>query len=1106
MVRNYLRMKLYKIIIPVALMFAVAMPAAAQTVGMQSQLQILLDQLLKLQTQLVALSNNVPVDLMVSDIQIQRADSRDADPYMHTFSARVRNTGDAESYGPWLRFCVDNPNCLTNDSGHVGADPNLPPVPAGSTSATYTRSGTYEPGSHTLYVCVNTGNPPVPEYSMSNNCTSQTFEVPVIETNEPPVVGNNTVDLRPVNLARNPSGAILAGQSVTFSGSVKNDGQAASGAPWIRFCIDNEDCLTSGTGHVGVDPNIAPIAGGATSPVYARTWTATEGSHTLYFCVNTGNPPVAETTRDNNCTSISFTVGSSLAAELTPFQLSYSPVTEEITEGDTLVFYGGLRNVGGSVQREIQARFCIDNRDCGSSTAGRVGSDVTFNSIGSWTTAPLQTRTWTATEGNHTLYFCVNIGSNPVWESNTTNNCASISVSVVSQIAQPSDTPADLKPVNLGRSAVRIVDGVPTNVIIPGQTVTFLGNILNQGQGTAAQSIARFCIDNPDCLTSNEGRLGIEEGVAPIGAGRNSSIIIRTWTATAGTHTVYFCADYGNNIPESNENNNCASLTFTTGASTPTNPQNPVPPPTTTAKPDLITENFMRYPVGSITAGTMVSFSGRVANTQGVVSPASKARFCIDNANCLNSNTGRLGSDQTVSAIQPIQFSTSYVRTWTATAGTHTAYFCADVEKKVGETSESNNCTSVTFTVDAGTVPPPTAESKADLYISNLARNSVATVPVGSVLTFSAIVKNDGTKDAGSTKMRFCIDNANCLNSTTGRIGGEQNVSALDMGESSTTYTRTWTATVGTHTIYACAETGKKVSESNESNNCSSLTFTVVATTDDEREDEEEEEEENQNPGILPDLQTTGLIRLSAGTIIAGTPLTFMAYVKNLGSAAGASQARFCIDNAGCLNSTNGRLGNDHAVAALALNATSAPFAAVWTPTVGDHSVYFCADVGKVVGEFNENNNCEGFSFTVLTASEPDPEEPVAGAPDLTPITLAQIVAGDIEAGDIVGFGAYVKNNGGASIATEARFCLNNTNCLNSTTRRLGGLDEVVAPLAAGQTSPQVIRTWTAIPGEHLINFCVDVDKVATETNENNNCATLEISVPEPDEEVEEDT
>ncbi len=1099
-------MKLYKIIIPVVLMFAVAIPASAQTVGMQPQIQILIDQLQKLQIQLVALSNNVPVDLMVSDIQIQRAGSGEADPYLHTFSARVRNTGDAESYGPWLRFCVDNPNCLTNDGGHVGADPNIAPIGGGQTSPWYARSGTYGPGSHTLYVCVNTGNPPVPEYSMSNNCISQAFEVPVIETIEPidpdepdePVQTGNP-DLIPVNLMRSPSGQIMTGQQVTFSANVRNQGDERSGGPWVRFCIDNANCLTSATGHVGVDPNIAPIAGGATSPAYARTWTATEGNHTLYFCVNTGNPPVTESTMSNNCSSISFTVDSSLAAEITPFQLSYSPMTEEITEGDTLVFYGGLRNVGGSVQKEIQARFCINNRDCGSSTTGRVGSDLSFPSIGSWTTSPLQARTWTAVEGNHTLYFCVNTGSSPVWESNTTNNCASISVSVVSQIAPVSDALADLKPVNLGRSAVRIVDGVPTNVIIPGQTVTFLGNILNQGQGTAAQSNARFCIDNADCLNSNEGRLGLEESIAPIGAGRNSSIILRTWTATAGTHTVYFCVDYGNNVPESNENNNCVSLTFTTGASTPTNPQTPVPPPATTVKPDLITENLFRYPVGAVTAGTIINFSGRVANTEQTVAPASKARFCIDNADCLNSTNGRLGNDQSVPAIQASQFSTSYVRTWTATAGNHTLYFCADVEKKVNETSEINNCTSVAFTVDAGTVTPP-ATTAADLVIMTVARTPSELIASGDVVTFSAAVKNNGTKDAGSTKLRFCIDNANCLNSTTGRLNGDQNVSSLDAGDTSATYTRTWTATAGAHVLYACADSGKKVSETSESNNCMALPFSVGVAVDD-KEDEDEEEEENPNPGILPDLQTTGLIRLNAGTVIAGTPLTFMAYVKNLGSIAGASQARFCIDNANCLNSTSGRLGNDHAVAALALNATSAPFAAVWTPTVGLHNVYFCADVGKVVGEFNENNNCEGFSFTVLAASEPDPEVPVAGSPDLMPVSLTQIVAGDIKAGDTVGFGAQVKNNGGASVATEARFCWNNANCLNSTTRRLGGLDEVVAPLASGQTSPQVIRTWTAIPGEHTINFCVDVDKVATETDENNNCATLEISVPEPDEE-----
>ncbi len=79
---------------------------------------------------------------------------------------------------------------------------------------------------------------------------------------------------------------------------------------------------------------------------------------------------------------------------------------------------------------------------------------------------------------------------------------------------------------------------------------------------------------------------------------------------------------------------------------------------------------------------------------------------------------------------------------------------------------------------------------------------------------------------------RFCIDNANCLTSTTGRIGGAD----LDAGKlgvgASKTVSAAWTATAGNHTIFFCSDPKSGsydgVAESNETNNCSSQTFVVT--------------------------------------------------------------------------------------------------------------------------------------------------------------------------------------------------------------------------------------------------------------------------------------
>jgi len=76
---------------------------------------------------------------------------------------------------------------------------------------------------------------------------------------------------------------------------------------------------------------------------------------------------------------------------------------------------------------------------------------------------------------------------------------------------------------------------------------------------------------------------------------------------------------------------------------------------------------------------------------------------------------------------------------------------------------------------------------------------------------------------------RFCIDGTegDCYNGSTTEIG-IASVSALSAGALQTVNTN-WTAVEGPHTLWLCADVGKVVSESIETNNCKSIDFTVGA-------------------------------------------------------------------------------------------------------------------------------------------------------------------------------------------------------------------------------------------------------------------------------------
>ncbi len=134
------------------------------------------------------------------------------------------------------------------------------------------------------------------------------------------------------------------------------------------------------------------------------------------------------------------------------------------------------------------------------------------------------------------------------------------------------------------------------------------------------------------------------------------------------------------------------------------------------------------------------------------------------------------------------------------------------------------------------------AEAAApDLIMQNISvwKDGGLTIPatysvVGDSLTFSAKVKNQGDASftiagGGYLAVYNCIDNPNCTSpASTGYLGGSSPaINSMAAGAVSSAFSSTWSATLGSHTIYFCADPTNKVAESNEANNCGSLTFTV---------------------------------------------------------------------------------------------------------------------------------------------------------------------------------------------------------------------------------------------------------------------------------------
>src|SRR3989338_9077950 len=106
-----------------------------------------------------------------------------------------------------------------------------------------------------------------------------------------------------------------------------------------------------------------------------------------------------------------------------------------------------------------------------------------------------------------------------------------------------------------------------------------------------------------------------------------------------------------------------------------------------------------------------------------------------------------------------------------------------------------------------------------------------ASFKLGDNVKFNAIIKNIGTKNSLSNKVRFCVDQSNCGQAgdqnLTGQIGQIKTVKSIVGGGNKQTQSDEWPATQGNHILYVCADILNTNQESNEQDNCGTYNFVI---------------------------------------------------------------------------------------------------------------------------------------------------------------------------------------------------------------------------------------------------------------------------------------
>lgn len=298
-----------------------------------------------------------------------------------------------------------------------------------------------------------------------------------------------------------------------------------------------------------------------------------------------------------------------------------------------------------------------------------------------------------------------------------------------------------------------------------GNTVTFTVTMKNQGGTQAGSSYVYYFID---------GVQYTYDSVYSINPGASTPETF-TWKMQEGVHTIVAVADYRGQIAESNESNNEKTISLSPTLS------------------DLIVQSITWAPEHP-SIGDTVTFTVTIKNQGNGDAASSKVYYFVDESQQGYDSVYSLNAGET----------TTETFTWTAEEGAHTIRAVSDYTNVVPESDESNNEKTITYS----------ATALPDLIIQSI--DMTPEKPeVGDSVTFTVTVINQGTGDAGSSKVYYFIDNNQQDYDT---------VYALSAG-STTEETFSWIMTEDHHVLRAFIDYENEVPESDEENNEKTVTI-----------------------------------------------------------------------------------------------------------------------------------------------------------------------------------------------------------------------------------------------------------------------------------------
>ncbi len=715
-----------------------------------------------------------------------------ASSVQQTYAAANANDGNINSY--WEGAPGTYPNTLTVDLGSVQSVYKVVlklnsawetrtqtlSVLSSTDNNTYTTRAasadyTFNPASgNTVTITFTETNARYLRLSITANSGATGGQIAEFEAYGTASGGGGTPDLVVTDISWSPANP-AAGSAVTFSATIKNQGTGATPAGVVHgvaFQIDGAGTTLWSDNYTSSIPAGASATVTVNGGTAGSTWTATQGSHSILAWVDDVNRIPNESNENNNQYTKNLNIGTSSQPDLVVTDITYTPASPAV--GNAVTFSAVVKNQGSAAGSAGVVAFKVDGAQvatsANSTSSIAVGATQTVTATGSWT----------ATSGSHTLEAIAD-NSNTITESNESNNSYSENLTIGG---------------GGGGTPDLIVTDITTSPVSPltGNAVTFSAVVKNQGTGaTPAGTVigVSFFVDDTQVSWSDNTSSSMAAGASVTVTANGGPAGTAAWTATTGNHNVTAWVDDVNRMSELDETNNKYSESLAV---------------TTSPMPDLIVSSLTCSPT-SVESGSSVTFTAVVKNQGTAAGAPGIVSFKVDGTqvSATSNDTTQLaaGATKTVTG------------TWTASGvGSHTVTATVDNANTVTEGNESNNTTSASLTV--------TPKPGVDLVVTDISW-SPSYVTTGNAVSFSAVVKNQGTTAGATGIVVFKVDGtqvAASTNSTTPIAAG----ATLTINANGT-----WSAASGAHTISATADNSNTTTETDETNNSYSTTMSVAS-------------------------------------------------------------------------------------------------------------------------------------------------------------------------------------------------------------------------------------------------------------------------------------